>query len=116
MPITVNQKKNGGYVVIRATANESYNLNTLQASGETIQSASISEIMWSVDGTNNWTVRRGTGDANNVAILAGSGHHDYQASGMRLEQTDAQLTGNVQVVLSGGNGYISVKLHKVSGE
>ena len=116
MPITVNQRKNGGYVVIRATGTESFNLNALAAAGETIQSASISEIIWSVDASQRWTVRRGTGDANNVAILTGSGYHDYQASGMRLEETQAQLTGNTSVTLSGGNGYIVVKLHKVSGE
>ena len=116
MPITVNQRKNGGYVVIRATGTESFSLNSLQASGETVQSASISEIMWSVDASQRWTVRRGTGDANNVAILTGSGHHDYQSAGMRLEETQAQLTGNTSVTLSGGNGYIVVKLHKVSGE
>jgi hypothetical protein len=116
MPITVKQNKNGGYSVLRATGTETVSLAELAGSGETVQSASIAEIMWSVDSTNRWTVKRGGGGtANNVAVLAGSGHHDYQAPGMRLE-TSAQLTSNTTVTLSGGNGYIVVKFHKVSGE
>ena len=117
MPITVKQRKNGGYSVLRATANDTINLTTAAGSGETVQSMSISEIMWSVDASQRWTVTRGNGlGGNTVAILTGSGHHDYQASGMRLEETNAQLAANCNVTLSGGNGYIVVKLHKVSGE
>jgi len=116
MPVTVNQRKNGGYVVIRATGTETYSLNELASAGETVESASISEIMWSVDSSNTWTVKRGGGDSgNNVVVLSGSGHHDYQSAGMRLER-DSQLTSNTTVTLSGGTGYIAVKLHKVSGE
>jgi hypothetical protein len=113
MSITVNQGKPGGYIVLRATGADTVNLVTGATAGETINSMSISEIMWSVDGTNRWTVTRGS---DSVAVLAGSGHHDYQASGMRLETAGAQLTANCNVALSGGNGYIVVKLHKVSGE
>ena len=92
MPITVKQNKNGGYSVLRATGTETVSLAELAATSETIQSASIAEIMWSVDASNRWTVKRGGGSAaNNVAVLAGSGHHDYQESGVRLE-TSSQLT------------------------
>lgn len=116
MPITVKQNKNGGYAVLRATSTETVSLGELAASNETIQSASIAEIMWSADSTNRWTVKRGGGGTgNNVAVLAGSGHHDYQVNGMRIE-TSSQLTSNTTVTLSGGNGYIVVKFHKVSGE
>lgn len=116
MPITVKQNKNGGYSILRATGTETVSLAELAATNESVQSASIAEIMWSADSTNRWTVKRGGGgSANNVAVLAGSGHHDYQAAGMRLE-TNSQLTSNTTVTLSGGNGYIVVKLHKVSGE
>jgi len=110
MPITTNQNKPGGYVVLRATGTDTLNLATAAAAGETVNSMSISQIAWSVDGTNRWTVSRG-GDT--VAVFAGSGGQDYQ--GIRLE-TDAQLTANCNVALSGGNGYIVVQLHKVSGE
>ena len=112
MPITVKQNKNGGYAVLRATANDTINLVTAAGSGETVQSMSVSEILWSVDASQRWTVTRGS---DTVAVLTGSGHHDYQASGMRLEET-SQLTANCNVTLSGGNGYVVVKLHKVSGE
>ena len=113
MPITVKQNKNGGYAVLRATANDTINLVTAAGSGETVQSMAISEIFWSVDASQRWSVTRG---ANTVAVLAGSGHHDYQASGARLEFNNLELTSNCNVTLSGGNGYIVVKLHKVSGE
>jgi len=113
MPITVNQKKASGYVVFRATGNETVNLLTVATAGETVNSMAISEIIWSVDAAQKWTVTRG---GNTVAILAGSGQHDYQGSGMRLEETNSQLTANCNVALSGGDGYIVVKLHKVSGE
>lgn len=112
MAITTKQNKNGGYAVLRATGADTINLTTAAGSGETVQSMSISEIMWSVNGTDTWTVTRG---ATTVAVLAGSGHHDYQAGAMRLE-TDAQLTANCNVALSGGSGYIVVKMHKISGE
>jgi len=110
MPITTNQNKPGGYVVLRATGADTLNLVTAATAGETVNSMSISQIVWAVDGTNRWTVTRGS---DTVAILTGSGGQDYQ--GIRLE-TDAQLTANCNVALSGGNGYIIVQLHKVSGE
>lgn len=116
MPITVKQNKNGGYAVLRATSSEGITLATAAGSGETVQSMSISEIMWSVDASQRWTITRGNGvGANTVAVLTGSGHHDYQASGMRLETDDA-LVANCDATLSGGNGYVVIKLHKVSGE
>jgi len=99
--------------VFRATGNETVNLLTVATAGETVNSMAISEIIWSVDAAQKWTVTRG---GNTVAILAGSGQHDYQGSGMRLEETNSQLTANCNVALSGGDGYIVVKLHKVSGE
>lgn len=113
MPITVKQNKNGGYAILRATANDTINLTTAAGSGETVQSMSIAEIKWSVAGTDYWTVTRGS---DVVAKLAGAGTHDYQESGMRLEANTAQLTANCNVTLSGGNGFIVVKMHKVSGE
>ena len=66
------------------------------------------------DGTATWTVARGS---NTVAVLSGSGYHDYQASGMRLEAYDLERQANVQFTLSGaGGGVVVAKLHKVSGE
>lgn len=116
MPITVNQRKNGGYAILRATSTEFINTSSIAAAGETVGSFSISEVSWSVDSSNRWTVTRGNGvGANTVAILNGSGHLDFQATGMRIESTDL-LTANATFTLSGGNGFIVAKLHKVSGE
>lgn len=103
MPITTNQNKPGGYVVLRATGADTLNLATAAAAGETVNSMSISQIVWSADHNQRWTVTRG-GDT--VAVLSGSGGQDYQ--GIRLE-TDAQLTANCNVALSAGNGYIDRK-------
>lgn len=113
MPITVKQNKNGGYTVLTATSNTTINLVTAAGSGETVQSMSIAEVKWSAIGTAYWTVTRGN---DVVARYGGSGSHDYQESGMRLEENNAQLTANCNVALTGNFGFIAVKLHKVSGE
>jgi len=121
MTITVNQKNPSGYVVVRANGADGLLLNTVggntndgaNAVGETVQSMAIAEVMWSVAGTNSFSVKRGS---NTVLTLAGSGYHDYQASGIRIEDGSAQLTSNVDITLSGGTGTLLLKLHKVSGE
>jgi hypothetical protein len=117
MPITVNHKKPAGYVVFRAIGTEALNLNTIGATvgantiGETLESMAISEVMWSSN--NTWVIARG---ANTIATFSGSGYHDYQASGMRLEASAGDLSANLVATLSGGAGVITIKLHKVSGE
>lgn len=120
MPVTVNHRKPAGYVVFRTNATDGLKLNTAvgkqgaNSIGETVLSMAISELMWSTNGTATWTVARG---ANTVAVLSGSGYHDYQASGMRLEAYDLERQANVQFTLSGaGGGVVVAKLHKVSGE
>lgn len=120
MPVTNNHKKPAGYVVFRTNATDGLKLNTANGKqgantiGETVGEMVISEVMWSVDGTNNWNVKRGS---NTVAVFAGSGYHDYQASGMQLEVDVAQRTSNVDITRSGGaNGFIILKMHKKSGE
>lgn len=113
MPITVKQNKNGGYAILRATANDTINLVTAAGSNETVQSMSVAEIKWSTVGSAYWTLTRGS---NVIGLFGGSGSHDYQESGMRLEATNSQLTANCNVTLTGSIGTIVVKLHKVSGE
>lgn len=119
MPITVNQSKNGGYTVLRTTATDSLKLNTANgkqganAVGETVVSMSVSYATWSVDSTNSWTIARGS---NTIAILHGQGDVSFQEEGLRLEADTAQLTSNVVATLSGGTGFLVLKLHKVSGE
>ncbi len=119
MPITVNQVKNNGYTVLRATGTDSLKLNTANgkqganAVGETVLSMSISEVIWSANSSNRWTIDRGS---NTIAVLHGQGDISFQEKGMKLEADSAQLTSNVVVTLSGGTGFIVLKLHKVSGE
>ena len=109
--------KPNGYVVVRSDATGYLNLNAgtypANAAGETIQSMTIAEVKWSIDGTNRWTVKRG---ANTVATYAHSGHHDYQECNMPLEVNSFEKTANVVFTKSGGNGMIVIKLHKKSGE
>lgn len=114
MPITVKQNKNSGYAVLRATTDEEITLANTAGPSETVTSISISEIMWSVSGSSEPGFIDITRDSDTVLTLTGSGHHDYQASGMRVE-TEDQLSANVGVVFY-GTGSVIVKLHKVSGE
>ena len=113
MAVTVNQNRPGGYLVLRATGNDFVARHVSNTAGEIIQTMAVTEVLWSVDASQRWTLTRG-GDT--VAVFTGSGHHDYQSSGVMLEANNTQLQANCNVALSGGNGYIIVKLHKVSGE
>jgi len=114
MPITVKQNKNGGYAVLRARTDETVTLANVAGPSESVGSMSISEIMWSVSGSSEPGFIDITRDSDTVLTLTGSGHHDYQAAGMRVETAD-QLAANVGVVFY-GDGSVLVKLHKVSGE
>jgi len=126
MPITVNSQRPNGYVVLNTNATTFLGRpgdggatdNKVGTSGETVQSYTIVGAKWSVSGTNTWTIRRGAGSGANstMAILAGSGSHDYQADQMKLENSTANITSNTVITLSGGSGTLLLKLHKVSGE
>jgi len=121
MPITTKSQRPNGYVVIRSTTDEGFALNSntviegANTPGELVQSMAISEVMWSVSGSSEpgfITVTRGS---NTVLELSGSGNHDYQGSGIRVEQNSFELTSNVAVSFD-GVGVVVLKLHKVSGE
>lgn len=117
MAITVKQNKPGGVVVVRDTATGYISLNSssvgANAVNEDVQEMYVTGVKWSISGTETWTVSRG---ANTIAILAGSGSHNYDDDQMRLEDGIAQATSNVVYTKSGGTGTILLKLHKVSGE
>ena len=117
MPIVTKSNKPNGYVVFSTTSTDGFKLNhaslaSANSAGELVTEMTISELMWSVNGTNRWTVTRG---ANTVATLSGSGNHDYQSSAMRLEPYLGDRQANVVFTLSGGTGFVVAKLHKVSG-
>lgn len=117
MPITTRQRKPNGYVILVSnTAGDGVTLNGTTnganaTADEVVQEMRIAEVMWSIDG-GSWDIRRGS---NTILQLSGSGHHDYQAHGIRIEEDEAQLTSNVNVNTA-GVGSIILKLHKVSGE
>lgn len=116
MAITVKQNKPGGIVVVRDTATGYLSLNGAPGANgvsETVEEMYITGIKWNVSGTETWTIARG---ANTVAILSGSGSHNYDDDQMRLEDGIAQATSNVVYTKSGGTGTILLKVHKVSGE
>ena len=117
MAITVKQNKPGGIVVVRDTATGFLSLNSATAGAnainEDVQEMYITGIKWNVSGTETWTIKRG---ANTIAILSGSGSHNYDDDQMRLEEGIASATSNVVYTKSGGTGTILIKMHKVSGE
>ena len=120
MAITVKQNKPGGIVVVRDTATGYISLNSASIGAnsvnEEVQEMYITGIKWNVSGTNTWTIARG---ANTVAVLSGSGSHNYDDDQMRLElplSSGGEATANVVYTKSGGTGTILIKLHKVSGE
>ena len=119
MAITVKQNKPGGYVVVNTTATDFLSLNSATAGkgangvNETVQSMTVVGAKWNVSGTNTWTIKRG---ADTIAILAGSGSHNYDQDQMKLESSSAQEQANVVMTLSGGTGSLLLKVHKVSGE
>ena len=80
---------------------------------ETVNELAVTNILWSVSGTNTWQINRGS---NTIATLAGSGVWDLQGEGVRLEADAAQLTSNVDIALSGGSGTLVLKMHKKSGQ
>ena len=115
--ITQTQTKFNGYVTLRSEATGFINLNAgaqnANAAGETVASATIAGIHWSVTGTNNWTIKRG---ANTVAVLGGNGSWNLQTMNTPLESTLGDKQSNTVFTLSGGNGTVLIHLHKQSGE
>jgi hypothetical protein len=115
--ITQTQTKFNGYVTVRSDATGFINLNggaqNANSAGETVVSATIAGIHWSVSGTNRWTIARG---ANTVAQLAGNGSWNLQSMNTPLESTLGDKEANTVFTLSGGNGTVLIRLHKQSGE
>jgi hypothetical protein len=120
MPITIKQKGSGIVTINTSNASEGLLLNFAggdiegaNTSGESVSVMSVSEVMF----TGHWHILRGanvifdTGNANSV------GHFDFQASNMRLEADNAQLTSNVTASFQGGgDGTMILKMHKQSGQ
>ena len=102
---TVITKTKGKTVVTANATDGAVTIAEMQTSGLTITIADIVEVFWTVSGTNTWLIDRG-GTA--LAQYAGSGNHDYSASGLSLATGN---TSDMGLTLSGGTGFIVVVVH-----
>ena len=103
---TVITNKDQTSIVSATTTDGAVTLAEMTKSGETVTTANIVEIFWTVSGTNTWLVDRG---GTTIGQFAGSGHWNLAASGISLATGNTSDTG---LTLSGGTGYIVVKFHK----
>ena len=102
---TVITKTKGKTVVTANATDGAITIAEMQTAGLTITKADIVEVFWTVNGTNTWLIDRG-GTA--LAQYAGSGNHDYSASGLTLATGN---TSDMGLTLSGGTGFIVVIVH-----
>ena len=102
---TVITKTKGKTVVTANATDGAVTIAEMQTSGLTITIADIVEVFWTVSGTDTWLIDRG-GTA--LAQYAGSGNHDYSASGLSLATGN---TSDMGLTLSGGTGFIVVIVH-----
>ena len=102
---TVITKTKGKTVVTANATDGAVTIAEMQTSGLTITIADIVEVFWTVSGTDTWLIDRG-GTA--LAQYAGSGNHDYSASGLSLATGN---TSDMGLTLSGGTGFIVVVVH-----
>ena len=102
---TVITKTKGKTVVTANATDGAITIAEMQTSGLTITIADIVEVFWTVSGTDTWLIDRG-GTA--LAQYAGSGNHDYSASGLSLATGN---TSDMGLTLSGGTGFIVVIVH-----
>jgi hypothetical protein len=84
--------------------------NPANTAGEILTDLTIREIFWSVSAGESWTVQRG---GNTIAVLSGSGNHDYQGSGFAVA-SGGDDQANVVFTKSGGTGTVMLKLGKQS--
>ena len=103
---TVLSNKDGTTIVSATTTDGAITLAEMTKSGETVASAEVVEIFWTVNGTNTWLVDRG-GTA--IGQFSGSGHWNLNATGISLATGS---TSDIGLTLSGGTGYIILKVHK----
>jgi len=106
----ITKGNKGGYLVAKYTANGFFNVETSNVVGETVNTMSFTNILWSSNNSGVWNISRG---ANVVATLSGSGQWDLAEIGMALE-TGGENAANVVVTLEGSTGTLIMKLHKQS--
>ena len=105
MATVITKLKHGTAIVTANATDGAVTLAEITGTSETVTTANIVEIFWTVSGTNTWLIDRG-GTA--LAQYAGSGNHDYSASGLSLATGN---TSDMGLTLSGGTGFIVVVVH-----
>ena len=103
---TVLTNKDSTSIVTANATDGAITLAEMTKSGETVTSADIVEIFWTVNGTNTWLVDRG---GTTIGQFSGSGHWNLYFSGISLATGN---TSDIGLTLSGGTGYIVLKVHK----
>ena len=112
--IVTNQP--GNRIVIRGSANATYQLSDLATSSETVTSATLAQIYCSSEGGGSVVVwRANTTDANNAIMRIASqdnGYFDFAGNGV-VPDADKK-TANVIIQVAGANTHYVVVLHKQS--
>ena len=103
---TVLTNKDATSIVTANSTDGSITLAEITKAGETVTTANIVEIFWTVNGTNTWLVDRG---GTTIGQFSGSGHWNLNATGISLSTGS---TSDIGLTLSGGTGYIVLKVHK----
>jgi len=115
MPIVTNKK--GGKVVFRAAANTTLSLADLRKDeGETVLSATLTQIWVSSEGTSGGCVYyRGAVDANNLCFRAVSGENDYSDfAGNGVKVDDDLKDQNIIFVVPNSTTIVVAEFHKNS--
>ena len=103
---TVLSNKDATSIVTANATDGAVTLAEITGTSETVASADIVDVFWTVNGTNTWTVDRG---GTTIGVFSGSGHWDLYSAGITLGTGN---TSDMGLTLSGGTGFIVVKLHK----
>jgi len=112
--IVTNQP--GNRIVIRGSANASYQMSDLATSSETVVSATLAQVYCSSEGGGSVVIyRANTTDANNAIVRVASqdnGYFDFAGNGV-VPDADKK-SANVIIQVSGANTNYIVVLHKQS--
>ena len=103
---TVLSNKDATSIVTANATDGAVTLAEITGTSETVASADIVDVFWTVNGTNTWTVDRG---GTTIGVFSGSGHWDLYSAGITLGTGN---TSDIGLTLSGGTGFIVVNLHK----
>ena len=112
--IVTNQP--GNRIVIRGSANATYQMSDLATSSETVVSATLAQVYCSSEGGGSVVIyRANTTDANNAIVRVASqdnGYFDFAGNGV-VPDADKK-TSSVIIQVSGANTNYVIVLHKQS--